>query len=249
MTPAIDFSGRTLLLTGANGGISRAIARAFFDLGANCVLTDLDEGGIAAFARELDPTGARAVGLRQDAASANDAAAVMAAVAERFGALDFLVTSAGLYREKAVGEMSDAHWRTGIAVNLDGVFYICREAIPHFAAGASIVNVASMAGHRGSVGHADYAAAKGAVLTLSRTLAKELAPKVRVNAVSPGLIDTPMVKGLMDAAGTALIAETPLKRLGTPEEIARVVAFLCSDWASFVTGETIHVNGGLYIAS
>ena len=136
-----------------------------------------------------------------------------------------------------------------LSVNLDGVFYTCRAAIPHFSETAAIVNVASMAGHRGSVGHADYAAAKGAVLNFSRTLAMELAPRVRVNSVSPGLIDTPMVRGLMDANGAALIAGTPAKRLGTPQEVARVVAFLASDWASFVTGETVHVNGGLYIAS
>lgn len=244
-----DFRDRTLLLTGANGGISRAIARTFFELGARCVLTDLDEEGIKAFALELDPAGTRAVGVRQDAARPQDAERALAVVAERFGRLDFLVTSAGLYREKKIAEMTDAHWRTGIAVNLDGVFYTCRAAIPHFAEGAAIVNVASMAGHRGSVGHGDYAAAKGGVLTLSRTLAMELAPRVRVNAVSPGLIDTPMVGGLMAASGAALLAGTPLKRLGTPQEIARVVAFLCSDWASFVTGETVHVNGGLYIAS
>lgn len=244
-----DFTGRTLLLTGANGGISRAVAKTFFDLGANCVLTDLDAAGIAAFAAELDPSGTRAVGLRQDAASPEDAERALAEVKARFGALDILVTSAGLYREKRVAEMTDAWWRSGIAVNLDGVFYTCRAAIAHFAEGASIVNIASMAGHRGSLGHADYAAAKGAVLTFSRTLAKELAPKVRVNAVSPGLIDTPMVRGLMDASGAALLADTPLKRLGTAEEVARVVAFLASDWASFVTGATVHVNGGLYIAS
>lgn len=249
ISTGFDFTGKTLLMTGANGGISRAIARVFFDLGANCVLTDLDLEGVSAFAAELDPTGARVLPLRQDAAKPEEAEAALKALAARFGALDVLVTSAGLYRERRVAEMSDDYWRTGIAVNLDGVFYTCRAAIPHFAEGASIVNVASMAGHRGSVTHADYAAAKGAVLTFSRTLAQELAPKVRVNAVSPGLIDTPMVRPLMAANGGALLANTPLKRLGTAEEVARVVAFLASDWASFVTGETVHVNGGLYIAS
>jgi 3-oxoacyl-[acyl-carrier protein] reductase len=110
-----------------------------------------------------------------------------------------------------------------------------------------VVNIASMAGHRGSYQHAHYAAAKGAVLSFTRSLALELAPRVRVNAVSPGLIDTPMVRPLMAARGPQLIEQTPLKRLGTSEEVARVIAFLCSDWASFITGETVHVNGGLYI--
>ncbi|WP_341990523.1 SDR family NAD(P)-dependent oxidoreductase [Azorhizobium sp. AG788] len=244
-----DFTGKTLFLTGANGGISRAVAQTFFDLGANCVLTDLDAEGVEAFARSLDPSGARVVATRQDAADPDHADRALAVVKDRFGALDFLVTSAGLYRARQVAEMDDAHWRKGIAVNLDGVFYTCRRAIPLFADGAAIVNLASMAGHRGSFAHADYSAAKGAVLAFSRSLAIELAPRVRVNAVSPGLIDTPMVRGLMDAKGATLLDQTPMKRLGTVEEIARVVAFLCSDWAGFVTGETMHVNGGLYIAS
>ncbi|MFG1465311.1 SDR family NAD(P)-dependent oxidoreductase [Xanthobacter sp. DSM 24535] len=244
-----DFTGKTLFLTGANGGISRAVAQTFFDLGANCVLTDLDAEGVEAFARTLDPAGARVVATRQDAADPDDADRALALAKARFGALDFLVTSAGLYRARQVAEMDDAYWRKGIAVNLDGVFYTCRRAIPLFAEGAAIVNLASMAGHRGSFAHADYSAAKGAVLSFSRSLAIELAPRVRVNAVSPGLIDTPMVRALMDAKGAALLDQTPMKRLGTVEEIARVVAFLCSDWAGFVTGETVHVNGGLYIAS
>ncbi|HQS08203.1 MAG: 3-oxoacyl-ACP reductase [Rhizobiales bacterium 24-66-13] len=244
-----DFTGKTLFLTGANGGISRAVAQTFFECGANCVLTDLDAEGMEAFARTLDPSGARVVATRQDAADPDDADRALALAKERFGALDFLVTSAGLYRARQVAEMDDAYWRQGIAVNLDGVFYTCRRAIPLLADGAAIVNLASMAGHRGSFAHADYSAAKGAVLAFSRSLAIELAPRVRVNAVSPGLIDTPMVRGLMDAKGAALLDQTPMKRLGTVEEVARVVAFLCSDWASFVTGETVHVNGGLYIAS
>ena len=101
----------------------------------------------------------------------------------------------------------------------------------------------------GSYQHAHYSAAKGAVLSFSRSLALELAPRVRVNAVSPGLIDTPLIKPLLAARGDELLKATPLKRLGTPEEVARVIAFLCSDWASFVTGETVHINGGLYIVS
>ena len=243
-----DFSGKTLFLTGANGSISRAIAQLFFDLGATCVLTDLDEVGVTAFARELDSSGRRAIGLRQDAAVSADADKCLAAAKERFGAIDFVVTGAGLYRDQMVRDMSDEQWRQAIDVNLSGVFYTCRAAIPALTDGGAIVNIASMAGHRGSYMHSHYAAAKGAVLTFSRSLALELAPRVRVNAVSPGLIAGPMVQPLL-AARPELIDQTPLKRLGTPEEVARLVTFLCSDWASFITGETVHVNGGLYIGS
>ena len=244
----IDFSGKVLLLTGANGAIGRAVARLFHAYGALCILTDLDIEGMTAFARELDPAGTRTLALRQDAAQAADAAHVVEATAARFGRIDALVTAAGLYRDRLVSEMSEAEWRQSIAINLDGVFHSCRAAIPHLAEGSAIVNIASMAGHRGSHAHAHYAAAKGGVLSLSRSLALELAPRTRVNAVSPGLIEGPMVQPLI-ARKPELIANTPMKRLGTAEEVAGVVAFLCSDLARFVTGETIHVNGGLHIAS
>lgn len=244
----IDFSGKVLLLTGANGAIGRAIARLFHHHGALCALTDLDEDGMAGFARELDPGGERVLALRQDAALAGDAERVVEATVARFGRIDVLVTAAGLYRDRLVSEMSEAEWRQSIAINLDGVFHSCRAAIPHLAEGSAIVNLASMAGHRGSYAHAHYAAAKGGVLSLSRSLALELAPRTRVNAVSPGLIEGPMVQPLI-ARKPELIPNTPMKRLGTAEEVASVVAFLCSDLARFVTGETIHVNGGLHIAS
>lgn len=244
-----DFRERILWLTGANGAISKAIARKFFDLGAACVLTDLDEDGVKPFARELDPSETRAFGLRQDASVSADADAVANFIGSRFGRLDFLVNAAGLYQDQMARDMSDAQWRQSLAVNLDGVFYACRAATPHLADGSCIVNIASLAGHRGSYMHSHYASSKGAVLAFSRSLALELAPKTRVNAVSPGIIDTPMITRLLAAQGEKLIETTPLKRFGRPEEVATTVAFLCSDWASFITAETIHVNGGLYVAS
>ena len=244
-----DFSSKTLLLTGANGGITRATAREFFSRGANLVLTDLNADGLTAFAAELDPSGHRIVTLGGDATRSADADAAVAAAQDRFGGIDFLVTGAGLYLDQLIGTMTDAQWRQAIGVNLDGVFYVCRAASKALRDGGAVVNIASMAGHRGSYQHAHYAAAKGAVLSFTRSLALELAPRVRANAVSPGLIDTPMVKPLMALRGAQLIEATPLKRLGTSEEVARVIAFLCSDAASFVTGETIHVNGGLHVAS
>lgn len=244
-----SFQDKVLVLTGANGGITRAIARTFFDLGANLLLTDLEEPGLAAFAAELDGKGERVVTLRHDVRSAEDAKSLAALCRQRFGGADFLVTGAGLYRDQLVESMSDEQWRETIAINLDGVFYSCRALAPLLRDSGAIVNIASMAGHRGSYQHAHYAAAKGAVLSFSRSLALELAPRIRVNTVSPGLIDTPLIKPLLAARGDELIRSTPLKRLGTPEEVARVIAFLCSDWASFVTGETVHINGGLYIVS
>jgi 3-oxoacyl-[acyl-carrier protein] reductase len=245
----LDFQGKLLVLTGANGAITRAVAQVFFELGADLLLSDIDETGLAGFAAELDPEGRRVATLRQDACDPADAEALAEFCRERFGGADFLVTGAGLYRDQLVEGMSDAQWRETLGINLDGVFFTCREIAPLLRDGGAIVNISSMAGHRGSYQHAHYSAAKGGVLSFSRSLALELAPRVRVNAVSPGLIETPLIQPLLAARGPELLKATPLGRLGTSEEVARTIAFLCSDWASFVTGETLHVNGGLYMVS
>jgi 3-oxoacyl-[acyl-carrier protein] reductase len=244
-----DFSGKVLLLTGANGSITRAIAKTFVDLGASAVLSDLNEAGLKEFAKEIDPSGKRVVAIKHDVTKSEDADAVIALAKSSFGKIDYLVTGAGLYLDQMIHDMTDDQWRKTIGINLDGVFYTCRAAIPLLADGGAIVNIASMAGHRGSFMHTHYATAKGAVLTFSRSLALELAPRVRVNAVSPGLIDTPLIVPLLKLRGPLLIDQTPLKRLGQPAEVAKAIAFLCSDWASFITGETLHINGGLYIVS
>lgn len=243
-----DFSGKTLVLTGANGGITRSIASTFRDLGANMVLADLDEAGLNAYAKELDPSGEVVIPVKVDVTKSQDCDSAAQIAKEKFGGVDFLVTGAGLYRDQMVESMSDQQWRETIGVNLDGVFYFCRNMTPLLRDGGAIVNIASMAAHRGSYQHAHYSAAKGATLSFSRSLAMELAPRIRVNAISPGLIDTPLIQPLLKVKGPQLIDSTPLKRLGRPEEVARLVAYLCSDWASFITGESIHINGGLYIA-
>lgn len=243
-----DFKGKTLLLTGAAGTIGQAIARRFYEGGANCVLTDLNLDAVTAFGRTLDPHLTRILPLQHDATRSADADRVTAEAAKRFGGIDALVSSAGLYRDALVAEMSDAEWQQTIAINLDGVFYTCRAAIPYMNEGSVIVNIASLAGHRGSHAHAHYAAAKGGVVVFSRSLAVELAPKIRVNSIAPGLIDGPMVQNLLQLTGDKFIQATPMKRLGTADEIAGAIAFLCSDDASFITAESLHVNGGLYIA-
>lgn len=243
-----DFKGKVLVLTGANGGITRSIAQTFYDLGANMVLADLDEQGLKAFAKEMDPSGKRVIPVKVDVTKSAECDNAAKITKEKLGGADFLVTGAGLYRDQMVETMTDQQWREAIGVNLDGVFYFCRSMTPLLRDGGAIVNIASMAAHRGSYQHAHYSAAKGATLSFSRSLAMEVAPRLRVNSISPGLIDTPLIQPLLRVKGPQLIDSTPLKRLGRPEEVARLVAYLCSDWASFITGESIHINGGLYIA-
>ncbi|WP_137127834.1 SDR family NAD(P)-dependent oxidoreductase [Roseomonas sp. HF4] len=244
----IDLAGKVALLTGANGGIPRATATLFRRLGAHLVLTDLDRDGLDAFAATLPEGEARILTARADVARREEVDEAVAMAGREFGGIDILVTGAGLYVEQEVPAMSDEDWRRTLAVNLDGVFFACRAAMPVIRSGGAIVNIASMAGHRGSVRHAHYAACKAAVLGFTRSLVHELAPRgIRANCVSPGIIATPMTEAIMARNGAALIAATPMKRFGTPEEVASVVAFLASDAAAFVTGETIHINGGIYM--
>ena len=243
-----DLTGKVALLTGANGGIPRATAALFRQLGAHLVLTDLDPGALDDFAQGLPAAETRIITLRVDVTDRAQVDEAVAVAGREFGGLDILVTGAGLYLEQAVAEMTDEDWRRTLGVNLDGVFHACRAAMPLLRRGGSVVNVASMAGHRGSVRHAHYAACKAAVLAFTRSLVHELSPAgVRANCVSPGIIATPMTESIMAQNGAALISATPMRRFGTPEEVASVIAFLVSDAAAFVTGETIHINGGIYM--
>lgn len=236
-------------MTGANGAIPRAIAAMFYEAGANLVLTDIESPVLEKFAENLDSKRRRIVVSDCDVTKSAQANAAATLAVRQFGGIDFLVTGAGFFPEGATAEMSDDEWSRVLDINLTGTFYISRAVVPALTANSAIVHIASWAGHYGSLLHSHYAAAKGGVLAFARTLAKELAPRTRVNCVSPGFIDTPMVTDLLEKSGQAAIEQTLLKRIGRPHEVASVVAFLCSDASSFITGETIHVNGGLSIAS
>ncbi len=243
-----NFTGRTLLLTGAAGGIGSAIARVFHAAGANLVLADLHEAPLHTLAISLDPHSRRIATTPLEAGRSQDSRAIVELCLERFGRLDFLIPAAAIYEEQPFTAMSDEQWRRTMSINVDGVFYACRHAVPVMTSGSSIVLIASDAGHQGATpGHAHYGASKGAIVGLARSLARELAPTIRVNAVSPGTIETTMVADLMKLWGDRLLAMTPLGRLGKPREVAEVCAFLCSDAASYMTGQVIHPNGGSYI--
>ncbi|WP_245801222.1 SDR family NAD(P)-dependent oxidoreductase [Pollutimonas bauzanensis] len=238
---------KTVLITGAAGGIGRATAIRLANSGANLALSDIDMQALEKLRGELAASGADITCHRTDVSDSASCAQTAQEAGRHFGKIDHLVHSAGIYPQATVADMTDADWQQLMRINLDGTFHICRAVIPHLGPNSSIVNLASMAGHRGSHSHAHYSASKGAVSSFSKSLALELAPNTRVNIVAPGIIETAMTSDLLRQKGQALLDSTPLKRFGTADDVAGAIVFLCSDLAGFISGATIHVNGGLYI--
>ena len=244
---------RTAIVTGAGSGIGRAIALAYAREGARVVASDIAEEGGEETVRLIEEAtpGAEAFFVRADAAKPEDHEALVAAAVERFGALHIACNNAGIGGElNPVGEMSVDGWRKVIEINLSGVFYAMRAQVPRMlaAGGGAIVNMASILGQVGSAGTAGYDAAKHGVVGLTRAAALDYAAQgLRVNAVGPGYIDTPLLEDLPPEARDALIGLHPIGRLGRAEEVAELVVWLSSDRASFVTGAYYPVDGG-YLA-
>ena len=226
---AITFAGKTVLVTGAAGAIGARCVELLAELGATVIATDAN------------------MPLACDVARAEHVEALRDRIMAPGRQLHAMVLCAGIYRPAPILQMTDTEWRETLDVNLTGVFNFIRAFAPHMAVGGAIVALSSIA-QRGSASFAHYAASKSGLLGLVRSAALELAPNCRVNALSPGPIDSPMVAPLMKRRGDEILAQTPLKRLGTPDEVAKAVAFLASDWASYITGENLHLNGGLYMA-
>ena len=244
----ISFEGQVVAITGAGNGIGLATARLMAAHGARLVLTDIDKARLDEVAAELDASGQRVFVQALDVAASHDCDRALDRAAQHFGGIDHLVHCAGIYPEQLVKDTSDEAWKKLMGVNLDGTFYVCRAAQRHLRQNGSIVLLTSLAAQRGSYAHAAYSASKGTVQSFTRSLALELAPQIRVNAVAPGIIATSMTHDLIGQKGAQLLESTPLRRFGTAEEIAGAIAFLCSPLAGFVTGEVMQVNGGIYIA-
>ncbi len=247
-----DFQGKTVLVTGASRGIGRAIAVAFARGKASVALNYAGNEAAAQEALALcQQAGApRAKLLRFDVA---DPAACNAAVEEvvaELGGLHVLVNNAGIALDNLVMRLKDEDWNRQLQVNLTGAFNMIRAATRPMmkAKGGSIINLTSVVGEMGNAGQAAYSATKAGLEGLTKSVARELSSRnVRVNAVAPGYIDTDMTAGLPQAAKDKMKEMIPLARLGTAEDVANAVAFLASDQASYVTGETLRVNGGMYM--
>lgn len=250
MSLCIDLSGHVVLITGASQGIGAQMARTFHAAGATVLLNHpgTTETAAAASRLETDLNRARPASAAAIAADVSDPAQVMQMMQEaknRFGGLHALINNAGILRDRTIAKLSIDDWRRVIDVNLSGVFHCSKFGLEIMHEGGSIVGLASIAGIVGAFGQANYAAAKSGVQALMRVVSREAARRgIRANAIAPGVIDTTMTATIPDAIREEMLKQIPLGRQGTPEEVAHVALFLCSPWASYVTGQTIEVNGG-----
>ncbi len=246
-----NLEGQIALVTGASRGIGRAIALELAARGATVVGTATTEAGAAAIQAALDQAGAKGWGA---VLQVNDAASVDALLGDtekKFGAVTVLVNNAGITRDNLAMRMKDDEWDTVIDTNLKSVFRLSKAVMRPMmkARFGRIINITSVVGSSGNPGQANYAAAKAGVAGMTRALAQELGSRnITVNCVAPGFIDTDMTKELPEAQKAALTSRIALGRLGKPEEVAAAVAFLASPGAAYVTGSTLHVNGGMYMA-
>jgi 3-oxoacyl-[acyl-carrier protein] reductase len=246
MTAFISLEGKVALVTGASRGIGRAIAEQLAALGAKVIGTATSEKGAAAIS---DYLGA-GQGLVLDVADAASIEQCLETIKANFGDIDILVNNAGITRDNLLMRMKDEEWFDIMQTNLTSVFRMSKAVMRTMMKKrfGRIITIGSVVGSMGNAGQTNYAAAKAGVLGFTKSLAKEVASRgITVNAVAPGFIDTDMTKELTDEQKEAIFSQVPANRLGQPEEIAATVAFLASNQAAYITGETIHVNGGMYM--
>ena len=250
MTEAKALAGRVAVVTGGTRGIGLAIARLLAEDGASVVVSGRDAARLDAAAREIEACGASVLAQQAHAGRREDVDRLVEATRERFGRIDVLVNNAGITRDQLLVRMKDEDWDQVMDTNLRGVFLLTRAAAKAMMRQRSgrIINVSSTAGAMGNPGQVNYSAAKAGVVGLTKAAARELAHwSILVNAVAPGLIETDMAATIPAEAREALLQQVPLKRIGAAREVAEVVRFLAGDGAAYVTGQVIHVNGGLYM--
>jgi 3-oxoacyl-[acyl-carrier protein] reductase len=241
---------RIALVTGASRGIGKAILLELGRRGATVLGTATSEAGAATISSELENAGLKGQGMVLDVTDADQSNALVEDIVGRHGRIDILVNNAGITRDNLLMRMKDNEWQDIIDTNLSSVFRLSRAVLRPMmkARYGRIVSIASVVGTMGNAGQTNYAAAKAGMIGFSKSLAREVGSRgITVNCVAPGFIDTDMTRALPEGQRQALMQHIPLGRLGSVEDIANAVAYLASDQAGYVTGETLHVNGGMYM--
>ena len=239
------------LVTGSSRGIGRAIAIELAKRGINIVINnDKDPQEGIEVVNEINKIGQRAIYIQADVSDPDQVKKMIEKIIDEFGRIDILINNAGITRDKMLENMDIDHWDRVISVNLTGTFNCTKSVIKYMKKQGSgkIINIASVVGEIGNFGQANYAASKGGVIAFTKTVAKEYAKyDVLVNAIAPGFINTKMVEGIPQEVIRKILEQIPLGRLGEPEEVAKLVGFLASDDANYITGQVINLNGGLYM--
>ena len=250
MSESRSLNGQIALVTGASRGIGAAIAQQLGRCGAAVVGTATTEAGAQAISASLQAAGTKGFGQLLDVASATSIETALRQISERLGNPDILVNNAGITRDNLLMRMKDEEWDSIISTNLSAVYRLSKAVLRGMmkARQGRIINIGSVVGAIGNAGQTNYAAAKAGMIGFTKSLAREVGSRgITVNAVAPGFIDTDMTRALSGEQRTSLLANIPLGRLGDAQEIAYAVVFLASPEAAYITGETLHVNGGMYM--
>lgn len=242
----IDLSGRVAVVTGGIQGLGRATATMLLRAGARVAANHMDDPvsrmRAEAAAEEWQEAG---LVMPADVRSREEMTRFFDGVKAKFGRIDFLINNAAILRDRTIKKLSDEEWNAVIETNLSSVFRVTQTALPYLADGGRIVNMASISGVIGFYGQANYASAKAGIIAFTKVLSRELAGRqINVNAVAPGVVLTEMGASIPETARQQMLTQIPMNRFGEPDEIASVILFLCSELSSYVTGQTLHVNGG-----
>ena len=244
------FKDQVALVTGGAQGIGRSIALELAKAGARVVISDVDLQKAEAAASECSALGGPSKALKFDVSRGEDVTSAFASIVSEFGQLDILVNNAGITRDGLIMRMKDEDWDAVLRINLKGTFLCSREAVKIMSKKryGRVVNIASVVAFMGNAGQANYAASKAGIVGLTKTVAREYASRnITVNAVAPGFIQTAMTEVLSDKVKEELQRSIPMARLGTAEDVTNAVTFLCLPASGYITGQTIHVNGGMYM--
>ena len=246
----MSLTGKIALVTGAAQGIGRDIALGLATDGADVAICDVNLEAAQKTAGDIEAKGRKSLALKANVAASADVTAMIDQVVEKFGRIDILVNNAGITRDGLILRMKEEDWDLVLSINLKGAFLCTKAALRYMSKqrGGTIINIASIVGAMGNAGQANYVASKAGLIGLTKTIAREYANRgITANAVAPGFIDTAMTQALSENVRQELAKQIPLGKLGTPEDVANAVRFLASPWASYISGQVIHVNGGMYM--